>query len=150
MKSFNIPQASLYGIKKLDEQHQEMINIVESLSEYIDSDNLAEVNKLFVSLQKMLVTHFNDEEQLMKDVGYPDVGSHSLHHQELLSVAKKIHSIVMGRGVLTSHDVDNSVDKIIRHMFLSDGPFNTHLHQIGKVSYRSPVLDPRYTHETSL
>ena len=148
MSSFHIPQASLYGIKELDDQHQDMVNIVESLTDYIDSDNLKEVNKLFEGLVKMLSIHFRDEEKLMKDVGYPDVGSHSAHHQDLLLEAKKIQATVIGRGSLTKHDIDSSVDKILRHMFLSDGPFNTFLHQIGKVSYCPPKNDPRFNDST--
>jgi len=133
MGTFSIPEVSLYRIKFLDDQHQELIDLVESLNVFVDTENCFEVEKIFGKLRDLLIRHFSDEEALMKETEFPDVAQHSVHHQELLVETERILTIILGRGSLTNHDIDECVNKVLRHMFLSDGPFNTHLHSIGYV-----------------
>lgn len=127
MKKFLIPASSLYGISHLDDQHQGLFDIVGLLSSHVDTASLTEVEKLFTNFQIQLQQHFNDEESMMKEVSYPEVGSHSYHHGGLLKTAQKIIDEVKTRDKLIEDDIHEIVDKILRHMLVEDGLFNTHL-----------------------
>ena len=130
MKAFSLPDSTLYGIKALDDQHQELIDVIRSLSAYAGSDDLATVEKIFNHIQEILIEHFDDEEQVMRDLAYPDMDSHSIHHRGLLEETLNIFSLVRTRGRLLDSDISESLDKIIRHLLEFDGPFNTYLYKV--------------------
>jgi len=129
MKRYKIPNEVLYGIKELDDQHQELVDTVRSLDAHVGSDDIATIEKIFDHLEKLMIKHFSDEESIMKETEFPDVAAHSVHHKKLLEEARQIFSIAVSRGTLSEHDINESIDKILRHLLLADAPFNTHLRQ---------------------
>jgi len=127
MKAFKLSAEIQYGITELDGQHQELIDLIGSLNRYVESPNLSEIEKIFDRLQELMIIHFSDEEMAMKRTEYPDVADHGVQHQNLLKEARNIFEIVKSRGKLSDYDINESLDKIVRHMLLSDGPFKAHL-----------------------
>ncbi|NQW02355.1 MAG: hemerythrin family protein [Rhodospirillales bacterium] len=127
MKAYSLPEGSLYRITQLDKQHQELIDIVQSLHGLSESNELPEIVRIFESFLNKLAIHFTDEERMMKDTAYPDAESHRAHHQDMLKDAQSTFNIVKDKGKLLERNAIDSIDKLIRHMLLSDGPFVTHL-----------------------
>jgi hemerythrin len=130
MNQFNLPDRCELGVKNLDDQHQQLIDIIESLYDHINDRSLTEAEKKFSAFQKTLVRHFADEETLMAETDFPNLSAHSAHHRELLVEADKIFGDIKNRGQLNQFDINEVLDKLLRYMLVTDGPFNTHLRQI--------------------
>lgn len=61
----------ILGIDSIDNQHRELFNSINIISELYDKKKLT--IKEFEILQTQLEKHFREEEVLMKSVGYPFV-----------------------------------------------------------------------------
>ena len=71
----------ILGIDSIDNQHRELFNNINIISELYDKKKLT--IKEFEILQTQLERHFREEEVLMKSVGYPFVLSHTEWHNQL-------------------------------------------------------------------
>jgi hemerythrin len=68
------------GIKKLDEQHKELIRIINSLLERENlNDHPEDIAEALDRMTKYADYHFHTEEKLMLEYGYP---GHASHHSE--------------------------------------------------------------------
>jgi|GEM_PF-1459710 len=131
MKNYKVPDVSLFGIKKLDDQHQELFDILHGFNAIGDPGSTAEIDRLFERLHGLMVRHFADEEQLMAETAYGKLREHCGHHRKLLRDVAAIRQRVADRGQIMVSDTHQSIDKVLRHMLISDGPFNSHLKAIG-------------------
>jgi len=131
MKNYKVPDVSLFGVKKLDDQHQELFDILDGFNAIGDPGSTAEIDRLFGRLHDLLVRHFADEEQLMAETGYSKLREHCVHHRKLLQEVAAIRQRVADRGRIMVSDTHQSIDKVLRHMLIWDGPFNSHLKAIG-------------------
>jgi hemerythrin len=70
------------GVPKVDEQHQELINRINTLTAMdIKSISHEEVQKTINLLGDYIVKHFSDEELLQKQSSYPNYEWHKKQHQ---------------------------------------------------------------------
>ncbi len=70
----------LLGLDIMDDTHREFVNLVNAASAASDAEFPALFNELVVHTQQ----HFEREEQLMKDSGFPAYGEHRDDHQRVL------------------------------------------------------------------
>ena len=71
------------GVKTIDDDHKQLLDIINRLSDAIRDDNAQEViDKIFDDLQKYVVEHFNREEALLKKCNYEDIKEHIEQHKE--------------------------------------------------------------------
>jgi len=69
------------GVKELDEQHQNMLNIINSL--LIDQQDEYDAIKLSETISSLIhhaYIHFATEERYLAQTNYPDIKSHVLDH----------------------------------------------------------------------
>lgn len=85
------------GIDALDEQHKEIINLINILRRGIDEHE--EKKALNYATQKLLeytLFHFSSEETLFKEFDYPETASHKVEHsffiQKVSDFKKKFDS----------------------------------------------------------
>jgi hemerythrin len=69
------------GNEEIDHQHEHIINLVNAL-EIADTsgDGAATADLVLTHLLRYMAKHFAEEEQLMKDVGYPGLEEHQRQH----------------------------------------------------------------------
>jgi len=70
----------------LDEEHArllELFNFVQAQGNLRREADLPELNRVIGELIDYAVAHFAREEQLMAEVGYPDLAAHALLHEDL-------------------------------------------------------------------
>ena len=65
----------------IDAQHQELFRRAERLILALRGGERTEVSPLVVFLSEYAATHFGDEERLMAEVGYPELGEHRAAHE---------------------------------------------------------------------
>lgn len=74
------------GYPIIDEQHQELIDRFNAFLEACNENRGKEhLNQLYKFLDRYVVQHFQEEEQLMKRYSYPDLQAHLKEHQEFIS-----------------------------------------------------------------
>jgi hemerythrin-like metal-binding protein len=69
------------GVKELDDQHQNLLNIINSL--LIEKSDEYDVNKLSEAISSMIhhaYVHFATEERYLVQANYPDFKQHVLEH----------------------------------------------------------------------
>ena len=82
------------GISVLDEQHKQLIGMINLLVEFSnDSLVLENITKTLRKITQYAVTHFEDEERIMIDQSYPDYIRHSAQHTSFIMKTASVHSI---------------------------------------------------------
>jgi len=70
-------------IEALDEDHKNLVNLVNQITDDIDQNNAIQCATLVLQFVKMSKQHFAREEALLIKTGYPNVKKHHEHHTEL-------------------------------------------------------------------
>jgi len=137
MKSHRVPEATLYGVKTLDDQHYRLFDLIEKIARLAGTDDMPAIEKIFDQVLGLMAKHFSDEEQLMIETRYSNASEHSVQHRSLLAEVNRIRKGMSENGNISKRDAHDAVDRVIRHMLLVDGPFKTHLKRIG---YRAQAI----------
>lgn len=79
------------GIRSIDEQHRQMVALVNALNDAIAHNrHWEEVKAKLEELLHFTATHFAHEENLMRDHGFPHLKQHEAEHQALLAHATNL------------------------------------------------------------
>lgn len=73
------------GIVKIDFEHKTFLSLIVDFSKQIEENSREEllINRI-KEIKKHAEFHFFCEENLMREIGYPDLSNHHVFHQELL------------------------------------------------------------------
>ena len=76
------------GIKLIDAQHMELVNLTNELYKSLYAANVEEKCKKFEeaihSLVKYVRHHFSAELELLKKIQFPDIQNHKIQHEQLI------------------------------------------------------------------
>ncbi|WP_167730237.1 hemerythrin family protein [Terasakiella sp. SH-1] len=76
----------------VDRQHQKLINLFNDFLDAIANEMAhPDLCDLFSSLMDEVKSHFHYEEQIMKNIGFPDYNTHKRHHHSLLEDAVQVY-----------------------------------------------------------
>lgn len=71
------------GIEGVDDEHEELVNMLNNVSKLLDEDKLREATTYFTeNLSDYVDEHFSNEEKFMEDIGYPDLEAHKRAHKK--------------------------------------------------------------------
>lgn len=83
MEKINWDDSFSVGVKKLDEQHRQIIGIINKLIDTttvsVDSELISDT---LTEMRQYASDHFETEEHLLTEYKYPDYKSHKEHHIE--------------------------------------------------------------------
>jgi hemerythrin-like metal-binding protein len=83
------------GISFLDEEHRQIIDMINKLIERSNTHNNREaINEILTDLRKYALTHFNDEERIMDENNYPECANHKELHKEFNIKVVSFHSAI--------------------------------------------------------
>lgn len=78
---------------QIDAQHQAIFDIALEIAHiWQDRGDLNELKALADKLEKVLQAHFRYEENLLAEIGYPDLAAHKAEHQVMLDELEVIQS----------------------------------------------------------
>ena len=81
------------GVAPIDEQHRELFNAVERLSQTVKSENAAAAaRKILDFLASYVTNHFAHEESLMEVCHYPHADEHRKLHNDFIQTFIKLRS----------------------------------------------------------
>jgi len=117
------------GVAEIDEQHQRLVEMVNSLHEAMKSGSgKSLVPKVLNELVEYTVTHFNTEERLMQETRYPHYLQHKRQHDELTQQVVQMKSVIdSGKPVNTIEIMNFLKGWLINHILGSDKQFGEHI-----------------------
>ena len=121
---------------KIDEQHRELFKRISKLVSAIKSKTCKfEIGPTTAFLEEYIIEHFNDEQEMMREAGYPDFEVHKAIHEKFISdfneLKKNLESESSNytKSVYTNQIV---VDWILEHIQEMDKAFGRFLSSEGK------------------
>jgi len=91
------------GVLEIDIQHKLLFEKFNSFLQACQSEAEGDtVHRLFWFLEAYAVTHFNNEEKLMQELGYPDFVAHRKQHQEFAGEVGRIKERLKNEGATQS------------------------------------------------
>lgn len=80
----------MLGVPLIDEQHQELFRRVTDFVETVRKpipweQKTGQVSQTLDFMKQYVITHFRDEEQLQRELGYPEQAEHQKIHQSMVA-----------------------------------------------------------------
>ena len=83
----------MVDVQKIDQQHAELIGKFNSLNDAVKSKApREEIYRLIDDVIAFTRLHFDTEERVMAESGYPEIEAHRKKHRELLQEAQRLKS----------------------------------------------------------
>lgn len=119
------------GIECIDAQHRKLLEVINDLHDAVQAGRGAEVrDALFQELGEYVGSHFDTEEELMRDHSYPDLDGHKRAHDGFTA------KVLVFRAQAARGDVGDQVlvflkEWIITHDILIDRKLGVYLNERG-------------------
>jgi hemerythrin len=85
MSTFEWSSDLSVGVPEMDNQHRQLINMINDLMDNIDSLGKDEILKAYTALGDFVVKHFKEEEEFMESIQYDGLATHKIIHERLLN-----------------------------------------------------------------
>ena len=105
-------------IKTLDEDHQNLINLANKITDDIDKNDAVECSVLVPRFVKLSKQHFLREEALLVKAGYPNVQKHHDHHAGLND--KMDHMVEFSSVAANNPIAGESLKKELMYFIMDD------------------------------
>lgn len=121
------------GVKKIDEEHAKLVQIINELHEAMSKGKGKDaLNVIFDNLIEYTQTHFRDEEKLMQDSAYPDLEAHKLLHADLVRQVLELKAKAQSGAALVSVSVLNFLREwLTSHILNTDRRYQPHMNSKG-------------------
>jgi len=117
----------LVGVKKIDEQHQELINRINTVTSMgLKAASKEEIQKTLDLLSEYVIEHFRDEEALQMQSGYPKLEEHKLMHKAYLARLDELKKDFASNGPSPRFSLSLSesvISWIVKHIKFADASF---------------------------
>jgi hemerythrin-like metal-binding protein len=125
------------GVRKLDQQHQDLFNILNELTAFEDIAEASElVPDILERVTKYANDHFKTEERIMHEYGYPEHASQVSEHTEFkVKIARFCMDAIAGKPGLLGELREYLTDWLTRHDSHADAKFKDFLMANGFLTY---------------
>lgn len=127
--------AELYsvGIAQIDEQHKRLIGLLNELwRAMMEGHGRDQLGRTLEALIQYTLTHFEFEEDLMREHHYPGLEAHRLQHEKLAGQVRAMQTdFLEGHGTTPRELMLFLQGWIVRHIVASDKKYAPHLHEAG-------------------
>lgn len=123
------------GLELFDDQHKTLLGMINKLHDGMKQGHKREsLGKVLVELMRYTMTHFSNEESLMKEYGYPAYEEHFKEHQRLLTQVQEFKSdFDAGIKTMTVEVMGFLVDWLLNHIAQSDRQYVSLMKENGVV-----------------
>lgn len=130
MGVFSWDDKYLIGHDAIDRQHQRLFEILNNLHAAMKARHGdASIDATLAALLDYAQSHFAEEEQVMADVGYPELEAHRGKHRQLnLKLAAMTESRQAGERIATFELLTFLGEWIVDHVGRVDHEIGKHLH----------------------
>lgn len=128
MKPLEWTDSLSLGIETIDAEHRKLVSLSNDLIASVRTGNKDKIKKCFQQLREYTVVHFNNEEQYMEQIRYPDMSSHKQEHIELKNRVKQYQESLYRYADVDPRDVQEFIKHwLIDHVIYTD--MNIKIHQ---------------------
>jgi len=122
MKTIEWSQEMSVGSETLDGHHKILIDCLNQLAPLIDhEDRKDEIRVIVDKLEDFVLIHFSEEEQFMKQAGYPGWRAHKELHDGMYDLVFSLKSDLEHGRLLNAHTIyDALYDWLIKHILGED------------------------------
>jgi len=116
----------LSGNASLDQQHMHLVDIANAILQCVFSETEKTDLKSHISdLISHAETHFRDEENILRAVGYPEIEAHTAEHNRLLQKCSSLLAKKNVYGISTADILQCIVhDLVMQHMLHEDAKYH--------------------------
>ena len=126
----------LIGIPLVDEQHKELIRLTNTLYESClqgDAAAQASFKEAVRAVVDYVKFHFGAEEQILKNIHYPDFAAHKKEHEEFVKqVLEEVKDFEGGKKFVPNVFVRFLRDWILTHIAMEDTKYAVYIHALKK------------------
>ncbi|NMC68002.1 MAG: hemerythrin family protein [Spirochaetales bacterium] len=122
MRYFEFDNSLITGIKSIDEQHKYLFSIFDDLMNALSIGSAKNIiYDLLMKLKDYALYHFNDEENLMISINYPDIDFHMEEHNNFKKIVEQyINEYKDTNYSITADTTDFLYSWIRHHILISD------------------------------
>ncbi|MBO6949262.1 MAG: hemerythrin family protein [Rhodospirillales bacterium] len=122
-----LPVAFETGISSIDQEHKGLIAYLNGYLASCEHSTISNFDELFTAFISELEHHFESEEMIMQEAGYPGLEKHARHHQHCLDELRRLLERCRSRGYAGTGDVITFFQKIIDDVSKADLRFVDYL-----------------------
>lgn len=118
------------GYKRIDEQHKELVNILNDLYEAnvskdsLNKDGISKIHSILKRLIDYTNYHFSIEEKIMKAVEYKDFKNHITKHRNFMDkIVEEINTYINGKNLDLDEFTQFLRDWLFHHISIEDKRF---------------------------
>jgi len=126
-------QSYSVSVSRLDEQHQKLFSLINSLHEAMRQGKGQEVVQDTVrELAAYTATHFRAEEELLRKANYPGLIAHEAEHQEYVAKVNQFaEDLKAGRNASSISVLGFLKDWLAEHILRTDRSYSAYLNAQG-------------------
>jgi len=121
------------GITHIDQDHKKLIALLNQFTTAYDHHMSAEFERdALTALVDYTIYHFNREEDLMREHGYPDFVAHQAQHQEMIKQVNSFVTLYNEKGHDALKDISEFLTAwLINHINGTDKQYSQYLNDRG-------------------
>jgi len=121
------------GVEHLDEQHREIVTLINSLDDAMaQGKGRGVLGQILSDLTRYSLWHFSEEEKLFDTLGYPDAAAHVAEHKRFIAeVAKAQADFDSGKQALSIQVIDFLTDWLSTHICGADQKYTALFNEKG-------------------
>ena len=110
------------GITKVDDQHQCLVSLINRVHELVaHGHERKKLGEIFSELIDYTIEHFQDEEFIMAEIGYPDLEKHKKQHNGLTRQVLELQKSFRDGSATISYEVLDFLSQwLVSHIMNSD------------------------------
>lgn len=130
------------GHPVIDDEHREIVDSINGVSAAIKAGKYDLCADLLDDFLNICIRHFQTEEQLLAELGYPGLHDHAVFHKELIIKAKAVKALCMDMNSPDSIDrcFNEMATLLIEDVVKGDMQFVSFLIENGIVESRNHAL----------
>jgi len=113
------------GVDKIDLQHEKLVGLLNDLYNAMHAgEGRAALSRVLTGLTRYVETHFQTEEQIMRDRGYPDLALHRRKHEKMTQKVGDLQSAFESGKIISPVQISNFLKGWLqKHILETDRQF---------------------------
>ncbi|MBF0291027.1 MAG: hemerythrin family protein [Nitrospinae bacterium] len=120
------------GVARFDESHKELYSLINELHAGVVEGRYRDTQKnVLKNLVHYSISHFADEERLMKEYNYPELASHKREHDQFRKKLEEfVDAYMEGFALLTTDLLDYMVRWLEKHVTVTDKKYEPYFRDL--------------------
>ncbi len=122
----------MHDVPEIDQQHKKLVGMLNELNEAVKNRQSREdIYRIIDDVIAFTGTHFETEEQLMAETGYPEIEAHKDKHRQLVQEARHLKEKLdyVGEEMFTDWFNHWPFARVLAHIQYADNQMKDYIRQ---------------------